>query len=72
MQLQEEVDEDDVGEDGEEPEVIEGYPLLVTIGLHKGGKQLTFNCLAAHELVIDSIRMVRFVVHSTVSLRCFA
>lgn len=63
LQLQEETEgflEEEPTQEGEDEfdSVIEGLPMTVTIGLEEGGKQLKFNCLAAHELVIDSITMV--------------
>ena len=61
MQLEEEVDEDDelvAEQEDEEPMAIDGYPMTIAIGQPEGGKLLKFQCLAAHELIIDSIRMV--------------
>ena len=47
------------GELEEEENVMEGFPMIITVGRAEGGKQLKLSCVASHELVITSIRMVR-------------
>lgn len=64
-QLREDPEEGEEEEEGhgeleeEEENVMEGFPMVITVGHTEGGKQLKFSCVASHELVITSIRMVR-------------